>query len=134
MGKRNLRGQALVLVVTVVGLVLAGALGLAIDSSHLYGQRQMAQAAADAAAQAGILTSFGGTVTSSTLAAKTCANGTDTTTPCKYAFQNGFGKTASSTDVITVDFTDPGSGVGSGSLSSKYSPNNVHVVVSRSVN
>ncbi len=38
-----------------------GAIGLAIDGSNLFAQRQMIQAAADAAAQAGMMSIFDGT-------------------------------------------------------------------------
>ena len=44
-----------------MGIFLIGALGLAIDGGQMYAQRQMAQAAADAAAQAGIMSIFNGT-------------------------------------------------------------------------
>jgi len=99
-------GQALVFVVLAMSFFLLGAVGLALDGSHLYAQRQMAQTAADAAAQAGIMSIFDGTngtgsggfSTSSTI---TCTT-TDTRTPCKYASLNGFGSTAS--DTVTVSF------------------------------
>src|SRR3954452_20532532 len=55
------RGQAILLVVLGMSIFVLGAIGLAIDGSHLYAQRQMAQAAADAAAQAGIMSIFDGT-------------------------------------------------------------------------
>ena len=62
---------------------LIGALGLAIDGAQLYGHRQMAQAAADAAAQAGILSIFDGTNVGTNAfgsAAPTCSTA-DPTTP-----------------------------------------------------
>jgi Flp pilus assembly protein TadG len=89
-----------------MGIFLLGALGLAIDGSHLYAHRQMAQAAADAAAQAGIMSIFDGTngagahafATGSTI---TCAS-SDPKTPCYYAQTlNGFN---GANDVVTVDF------------------------------
>src|SRR5215472_9071930 len=94
MRKNKEGGQAIVLVVVAVGLVLMGALGLAVDTGQLYGHRQMAQAAADAAAESAILSIFGGTWTpsGSPPAAFTCTNGTDTKTPCIYARLNGFGQ------------------------------------------
>ena len=54
-------GQAVILVVVAMSVLLIGALGLAIDGGQMYAQRQMAQAAADAAAQAGIMSIFTGT-------------------------------------------------------------------------
>jgi hypothetical protein len=127
------RGQALILVVVGIGIVLVGAMGLAIDTGQLYGQRQMAQAAADAAAQAAILTIFSGTVAATTLqtSAYTCANGTDTTTPCYYARKNGFGAATGSTDEIDVSFPSSISGVGN--LSTEFSPSAVKVLISRPV-
>ena len=56
-------GQAIVLVILSLVVFLFGAMGLGIDGAQLYAQRQMAQAAADAAAQAGIVTIFNGTYT-----------------------------------------------------------------------
>ena len=76
------KGQALVMVALALGLVLIGAVGLAIDTSQLYAHRQMAQAAADAAAQAAILSVFNETNTGgnvfadSTSYTHTCAQAT----------------------------------------------------------
>ncbi|MBV9497803.1 MAG: hypothetical protein JO138_00370, partial [Acidobacteriaceae bacterium] len=39
-------GQAVLLVVASMSIFLLGAVGLAVDGSHLYAQRQAAQAAA----------------------------------------------------------------------------------------
>ena len=97
-------GQAIILVVVAMGVFLFGAVGLAIDGSHMYAQRQMAQAAADAGAQAGILSIFNGTNTSgahaftasSTVA--TCSGSGPT--PCYYAQRNGFDP---SSDTVTYD-------------------------------
>lgn len=84
-------GQAALLVILAMGIFLLGALGLAVDGSHLYAERQMAQAAADAAAQAGIMSIFDGTNTagsthyfSSTTGPHTCGS-SDQGTPCYYA-------------------------------------------------
>ena len=59
--KRRESGQALLLVIVSLSLFVLGALGLAIDGAQLYAHRQMAQTAADAAAQAGIMSIFDGT-------------------------------------------------------------------------
>src|SRR2546430_17647662 len=97
--KRNREaGQAIVLVMVASTIFLFGAVGLAIDGSHMYAQRQMAQSAADAGAEAGILSMFNGTNTggahpftaSATVA--TCANSVPT--PCYYAQRNGFDPTS----------------------------------------
>jgi hypothetical protein len=132
MRKNKESGQSIILVVLAVGLCLMGALGLAVDTGQLYGHRQMAQAAADAAAEAAILSIYGGSNTgtnafgSSTL---TCANGTDGHTPCVYARQNGFGATTSA-DTVTIDFPTSVTGV---TLSPGFSPAAVHVLITRPV-
>ena len=99
-------GQALVLVALAMSIFLLGAVGLAVDGSHLYAQRQMAQAAADAAAQAGIMSIFdgtngGGSAGFSSASTITCTT-SDLRTPCAYASLNGFGSTSS--DTVTVSF------------------------------
>src|SRR5262245_11910965 len=128
------QGQAVVLVVVAVGLVLMGALGLAIDASQYYGQRQMAQAAADAAAEAGILSVFNGTwsptCSGGSCTSFNCTNGTDTKTVCTYARMNDF-STSTSTDTVAVDFPTSVTGV---TLSTDYTPAAVHVLISRPVN
>jgi uncharacterized membrane protein len=58
------KGQSVVMVVLTLALVLVGALGLAVDVSNMYVERQMAQAAADSAAQAVMMSVFKGTDTS----------------------------------------------------------------------
>src|SRR3954466_2201870 len=99
-------GQAVILVIVASTIFLFGAVGLAIDGSHMYAQRQMAQAAADSAAPAGIMSIFDGTSTSgtrqcSTGGSFTCAS-SDAKTPCYYAQTlNGFNTAG---DTVTVDF------------------------------
>src|SRR6478672_12097824 len=91
-----------------MSVFLLGAVGLAIDGSHLYAQRQLAQAAADAAAQAGIMSIFNVTNTTGTHAftatagsSFTCST-SDAKTPCYYAQTlNGFNQTS---DTVTVAF------------------------------
>jgi Flp pilus assembly protein TadG len=99
-------GQAIVLVALAMGIFLLAAVGLAVDGSTLYTHRQMAQAAADAAAQAGIMSIFdgtngAGTAKFSTSKTFTCTT-TDAETPCAYARLNGFG--GSATDTVIVSF------------------------------
>ena len=105
-------GQAIVLVQVALSLLLFGALGLGIDGAQLYVHRQMAQAAADAAAQSAIMSILRGTNSTSTNSFSTAASFTctvppsavDLRTPCVYAQSNGFGTAA---DAVTVSF--PGS-------------------------
>ena len=109
-------GQAVILVVVGMSILLIGALGLAIDGGQMYAHRQMAQAAADAA-QAGILNIFDGTNATSAypfgtgtppIASSTCTT-TDRRTPCVYARNNGFGGTAA--DTVTLSFPATVAGV-----------------------
>ena len=114
-GRRE--GQAVILVVVAMSILLIGALGLAIDGGQMYAQRQMAQAAADASAQAGIMSIFDGTNGTSghpfgtgtpPIASSVCTT-TDGRTPCVYARNNGFGGT--SADTVTLSFPATVSGV-----------------------
>jgi Flp pilus assembly protein TadG len=128
-------GQATLLVIAAMSIFVLGAVGLAIDGSHLYAQRQMAQAAADGAAQAGILSIFNtagsgvGTHTAGT--AFTCGTN-DAATACKYAQSlNGF-NTAS--DTVSVDFPSAATvGIPTGSLSASDPVNIMRVTVQRQV-
>lgn len=115
-GSRN--GQAIILVVVAASLILIGGLGFAIDGSQVYAQRQMAQAAADAAAEAGIMSILRGTNATSTypfanagtppMPSSTCTT-TDGRTPCVYARNNGFGGTSS--DTVTLSYPTSVAGV-----------------------
>lgn len=109
--------------VVAMGFFVMVALGLAIDGGQMYAQRQMAQAAADAAAQAGILSIKDGTnITSANpfgtgatpIASSVCTT-TDGRTPCVYARSNGFGGTAA--DTVTLSFPSAVSGVTLSSVS-----------------
>jgi len=110
-------GQAIILLVVAMGIFMFGALGLAIDGGQIYAQFQMAQTAADAAAEAGILSIEQGTNATSTytfgtgatpIASYVCTT-TDGRTPCVYARDNGFGATAS--DTVTLSYPATISGV-----------------------
>jgi Flp pilus assembly protein TadG len=114
-GSRN--GQAIILVVVAASLILIGALGFAIDGGQVYAQRQMAQAAADAAAEAGIMSILRGTNATSThtfgtgvapIQSSTCTT-SDGRTPCVYARNNGFGGTSS--DTVTLSYPSSVTGV-----------------------
>lgn len=102
-------GQAVILMVVAMSLFLVGVLGFALDGAQMYAQRQMAQTAADAAAQAGIMSILHGTNATSTytfgtgatpIASYTCTT-SDGRTPCVYARNNGFGATASDTVILS---------------------------------
>lgn len=113
LGRRD--GQALILVIVAM-IMIIGALGLGIDVGQMYAQRQMAQAAADAAAQAGAMSMLRGTnVTAAnpfgigtSPASYTCTT-TDGVTPCVYARNNGFG--GSTADTVTLSYPATVSGV-----------------------
>src|SRR5579863_10399940 len=118
---------------TVVGMsiFLMAALGLAIDGSHLYVQRQLAQAAADAGAQAGMMSVFGGTNTFPIVAGTTVTCGSsDTKTPCYYAQTlNGFN---AASDTVTY-IADPGISVPGLSTDATYPVHEIQVTVKRNV-
>jgi hypothetical protein len=109
-------GQAIVLVIVSLSLFLMGALGLGLDGAQMYAHRQMAQTAADAAAQAAMMSIKDGTYSTSTHPFSTAATFTcavapatlDLRTPCVYAQYNGFG---TSTDTVTVSFPTTVTGV-----------------------
>jgi hypothetical protein len=90
----------------------------------MYAQRQMAQAAADAAAQSAVMSIVRGTNTTSTNPFSTAGSficavppaALDLRTPCVYAQYNGFGTAA---DTVTVSFPATVSGV---NLSSGSAP------------
>ncbi|MEO8662163.1 MAG: pilus assembly protein TadG-related protein, partial [Bryobacteraceae bacterium] len=131
---RGESGQALLLLIVAMSIFLLGVLGLAIDGSQIYAQWQMAQTAADSAAQAGIMSISNGTnataanpfATGSPAASFTCTT-TDGRAPCAYARLNGFGGTA--IDTVTVSFPSTVSGV---TLSAATTPA-ITVVVQRNV-
>jgi hypothetical protein len=117
-------GQAVILLVVAMSILLIGALGLAIDGGQMYAHRQMAQAAADAAAQAGILNILDGTNVTSAhpfgtgtppIASSTCTTA-DGRTPCVYARNNGFGGTAADTVTLSFPATVPGVTLSSASV------------------
>ena len=131
--KDQRNGQAVLLLLLALGIFLLGAVGLAVESSHYYTHRQLAQDAADAAAQAAITSVYTGSNVGDNAfgaAAYTCTNGTDLTTPCFFARQHGFGL-AGSVDVIDVDF--PTSIPGVGSLDTDSTPAAVGVTISRPI-
>lgn len=129
---RDEEGQAVVLVAVAMSLFLIGAIGLGIDGSHLYAQRQMAQTAADAAALSAIEDIYENTYSAAgtgfSIAPFTCSI-SDARTPCAYAAENGFGTNAN--DAVAISF--PGSAPGVGSLAGGFPANLVTANVSRTV-
>lgn len=128
------QGQAILLVLVAMSIFLLAAVGLTIDGAQVYSQWQMAQAAADAGAQAGIMSIFNGTNaganpfgTGTPPGPFTCST-TDGRTPCVYARLNGFGGTAA--DTVSVDFPTSAPGV---TLSTVDPVNLIRVTVQRNV-
>lgn len=130
-------GQAVFFFILGLTFFLLGAVGLGIDGAHLYAQYQMAQAAADAAAEAGIMSLYDNTNLSSaphyfdtsSSGPYTCA-ASAAGTPCYYAQTlNGFNSTSTSD---TVTYEPNPSGVSISNLSSD-SVNRLRVTVSRTV-
>jgi hypothetical protein len=130
------------MVLVAMSVFLIGAVGLAIDGSHLYAERQMAQAAADAAAQAGIRSIYTGSdVSGNTGYFSTSGTGpftcstSDARTPCYYAQTlNGFN---GSGDTVSYDFPSAATvGVPSGTISTSsiYPVKLIRVSVARQVN
>jgi Flp pilus assembly protein TadG len=115
---RNTRekGQATILILVALSLFLLAGVGLTLDVSHLYAQRQLAQNAADAAALAAMMTIFNGTNTANATFDNTFGNipvaggnparlncgSNDNHTPCYYARQNGFDP--ANGDTVYADF------------------------------
>ncbi|HYM12903.1 MAG TPA: Tad domain-containing protein [Bryobacterales bacterium] len=102
MRSKHQAGQAVILVLVALSLFVIGAIGLAIDGSQLYAQRQLAQNAADAATLAGMMSIFNNTNTAANNnlfgnvpngggnpAPLPCPANSDLT-PCYFARQNGF--------------------------------------------
>jgi hypothetical protein len=139
MRRKSEKGQAIILAVVAMGLVLVGALGLAIDGATLFGHRTMAQAAADAAAQAAALSILdmtdtaanGNDFTSSGAATPfTCDSSKAGWTPCQYAAANGFTQTS---DTVAVSFPGASQLPGVSGLSPDFTPNAVRVTITRNV-
>jgi hypothetical protein len=103
--KKSEAGQAVLLVIAAMSIFLLGAVGLAVDGSHLYAQRQAAQAAADASAVAGMMSIFDGTNTFTSDYSCTTSDGTS---PCWFARQSGFKTAATDTDTVSVELDPAG--------------------------
>ncbi|HEY6990959.1 MAG TPA: pilus assembly protein TadG-related protein [Bryobacteraceae bacterium] len=137
--KKSEAGQVTIVVALALSIFLLGGLGLAIDGGQMYAQRQMAQAAADAAAEAGMMSIFNGSNASGTHQFTATAGtsidpcGTSVATPCYYAgTYNGFN---TANDSVKVDFGNGGSSWAPAGLSLSGDPTNlVRVTVSRQIN
>lgn len=135
--RRGEAGQAVLSLILGLTFFLFAAVGIGIDGSHLYAQRQMAQAAADAAAQAGVMSLYDGTnktgathYFSTTTGVHNCG-ASDAATPCYYAQTlNGFNVSATS-DAVAYE-PNP-SGLSIPNLSTTAPVNLLRVTVSRSV-
>jgi len=111
------KGTVLVLVVVALVAVI-GMVGLAIDVGALYATKQKAQAAADAAAQAGVMDLYNGT-------------GKATASATSYAQLNGFNTAA---DTVTVDYPACAVvGCANVTLSGSDATNLIRVTVQRTV-
>lgn len=120
---RRQRGQASLLVLLVISIFLLGFIGFSVDFSNLWFHRQAAQAAADAACQAGAMNLLHNANTGATTGnfdptagAFDCGTGgphgtvNSTATPCLYARENGYSSTAltgNESNMVSVSF--PGS-------------------------
>jgi Flp pilus assembly protein TadG len=125
------KGQAILLMLVAIGIFLIGGVGLVVDVSQLYTQQQMAQVAADAAAQAAMLGIVQGvdTIGSASIASGyTCTTGTDSYIACQYARLNGFGSNAS--DIVKITY--PSCGLGA-TICGPITPNEVQVSITRTV-
>jgi hypothetical protein len=135
MRRMKQRGQAILMVVLAMGLLLVGALGLAVDGAQIYAHHHMAQAAADAAAMAGIMSIFNssnndGVSTDFSTADFTCTT-TAGSTPCLYARNNGFGGSAG--DTVRVEFNPTVTVSGIAGLSSVDPTNLIRVTITRTL-
>lgn len=130
-------GQAVVLVLTAMTVFLLAAGGLAIDGAHLYAHRQLAQAAADAAAQAGIESIFYATNTAgahaftATSGSNFTCTASDAKTPCYFAQTlNGFNQAS---DTVKVAFVTPATAGVSASGTTTIEDPVIQVTVQRNV-
>ena len=100
-GNANERGQTFLIIVVFIAVFLLAVLGIAADYTQVWAHRQMAQAAADAACQAGAADVFlqaedpnasgnNGIGTFSWIGSDFDCSANGTSPPCKYAALNGY--------------------------------------------
>jgi hypothetical protein len=111
-------GQVTIFVVIAMAMFLLGFVGFAVDMTNLWFHRQMAQGAADAACQAGIMNVLvptpatqGFTPGTGFDCSATAPNATSGPTPCRYAALNGYNGSGLVTDAPSnsIAVTFPGS-------------------------
>jgi Flp pilus assembly protein TadG len=133
--KEHERGQVVLLLLVAMAIFVLAAIGFAIDGSNLYLQRQMAQVAADAAAQAAMMSIFDGTYNDGVVPDFPTSSFNCTafagSPPCVYALRNGFGATASDTTLVEFPAASEYPGI---SLSTADPTNLVRATVTRRVN
>jgi hypothetical protein len=109
---RHDEGQVTIFVVLALAIFLLGFIGFAVDMTNLWMHRQTAQAAADAACQAGIMNVLAPTATQGFTAGTDfdCAIASGAS-PCQYAALNGYGGAGllPGTESSRVYVTFPGS-------------------------
>ncbi len=119
-------GQASILLVLIVGMFRNASLGVAVDLSSMWLQRQAAQTAADAACVAGAMDMLylqDATITTSpgfTAGAASDCSSSGSAAICRYAAFNGFAATTSASSwgastpagAVAVNWTFPGSVAG----------------------
>ena len=108
------RGQITILVVIALAVFLLGFVGFAVDMTNLWFHRQMAQGAADAACQAGIMNVLVHTDTQGFTPGTPFDCAGSAATPCKYAALNGYNGSGlaanASSNAVAVSF--PGTPAG----------------------
>ena len=110
--RKKEKGQAALIVFVLLAVVLLGVLGLATDYTQVWAHRQMTQAAADAACQAGAAdlflqytnpsatTSYG--IDFSWIGSTYTCDTAPNSPPCQYASKNGYAGSKVSVSFPTV--------------------------------
>lgn len=111
--KHTEKGQAAVFMILASGIFLFGVMGLALDISRWYTEKQAVTAGADAAAEAAMMSVFDGTNSGGTSpffppAAITCTGGAGDPAPCQYATFNGLNQNG---DSVNISFPASAAGV-----------------------
>jgi hypothetical protein len=129
--RKSERGQSFLVIVIIVAVFLLGMMGVAVDYTQIWAHRQMAQAAADAACQAGAADLYIKAIDPSDPPSGgfgwiggsgfNCSTNT-TSPPCKYASLNGY--TGSN-----VSVTFPSSLPGVTALPGTFSVTNPYILV-----
>src|SRR5689334_244015 len=132
MRKKGEKGQAILLAVVALSVLLLGGLGFALDGASLYSHQQMLQAAADAGAMAGAMSILAGTNTGTNnfttggVGSSFTCSAHPAYSPCRYTNLNG----VATSETVTVDLPSSIAGV---SLSPSFTTPAVRVTITRSV-